>query len=146
MPRRSPVAVLALALVASLGALAAKKTTAPAATPAPAAAKGSSSWLRVEYGALVDKRRITHSGEAVGAILARLGGRARPPDGDRSSDGLDHRLLDPILEPYAFVLPDALDATGAPHDPPLVDIGGLWEPGGAEPAWVELCRARSFVV
>jgi len=126
-----------LSFLLALVALAAAKKPPEPSRPA---------WLRVEYGTLVDARRITHSGEAVGAILARLGGRARPPDGDRSADGLDHRLLDPIVEPYAFVLSDALDAAAAPHDPPWVELGGLWEPGGAEPAWVELCRARRYVV
>ena len=141
MLRRLPGPLLVLVLLAAAGGTAAKK---PPANPPPGPA--TPAWLRVEYGALVDARRITHSGEAVGAILARLGGRPRPADGDRSADGLDHRLLDPIIEPYAFVLADALDARSAPHDPPLVDIGGLWEPGGAEPAWVELCRARHFLV
>jgi hypothetical protein len=128
--------LLSLVLLASAGW---------AATKGPAKSQAAA-WLRVEYGSLVDSRRLTHSGETVGAILARLGGRARPPDGDRSQDGLDHRLLDPVLEPYAFVLPDALDSIDPPHDPPFVDIGGLWDPGGDEPAWVELCRARRFLV
>ena len=136
MSRRWWGSLVSLVLLASAG-WAATKTPPKSQVPA---------WLRVEYGSLVDARRLTHSGEAVGPILARLGGRARPPDGDRSQDGLDHRLLDPILEPYAFVLPDALDSIQAPHDPPFVDIGGLWEPGGDEPAWVELCRARQVLV
>ena len=135
MSGRSLGSFLALVFLVSTGFAAVKP-------PKPS----SASWIRVEYGSLVDTRRLTHSGEAVGPILARLGGRARPAEGDRSQDGLDHRLLDSILEPYAFVLPDAIDSLVPPHDPPLVDIGGLWEPGGEEPAWVELCRARHFLV
>src|SRR5262245_55839942 len=127
MSRRGWGTLISWVLLAS-AAWAAKPEKAP---PNPA-------WIRVEYGSLVDARRLTHSGEPVGAILARLGGRPRPPEGDRSQDGLDHRLLDPILEPYAFAMPDALDSIQPPHDPPFVDIGGLWEPGGEEPAWVEL--------
>jgi len=135
MSRRSLGSLLALVFLMSSGFAAVKP-------PQPSLP----SWIRVEYGGLVDGRRLTHSGEAVDPILARLGGRARPAEGDRSQDGLDHRLLDAILEPYAFVLPDAVDSLVPPHDPPLVDIGGLWEPGGEEPAWVELCRARHFLV
>src|SRR5262245_42798780 len=68
------------------------------------------SWLRVDYRSLVDGRKLTHSGEPVAALLEKLGGRPRPPTGTRSDDALAHRLLDPVLEPYAFVLEDALDA------------------------------------
>lgn len=95
-------------------------------------------WLRVDYGALVDGRKLTHSGEPVGAMLKRLGGR--------SDDALAYRLLDPILEPYVFVLSDALDSLGAPSELPLVEVGSLWEPGEAQPAWVELVRARRYLL
>lgn len=95
-------------------------------------------WVKVEYGALVDGRRLTHSGEPVGVLLSRL---AQGP-----GDALAYRLLDPILEPYAFVLPDALDTLGPPHDPPWVEAGPLWESGEAQPAWVELARARRLLL
>ncbi len=99
---------------------------------------GNVRWIRVEYGALVDGRKLTHSGEPVGVLLARLAGGRR--------DALAYRLLDPILEPYAFVLPDALDTLGPAHDPPMVEVGPLWETGEAQPAWVELVRARRFLL
>jgi hypothetical protein len=57
-----------------------------------------------------------------------------------------YRLLDPLLEPYAFVLSDALDAQAPPPDPPMVEVGGLWEVGASQPAWVELARARRFLL
>jgi len=108
-------------------------SSATAATEA-----GSVPWIRVEYGALVDGRKLTHSGEPVGVVLRRLG--------ERRDDALAYRLLDPILEPYAFVVPDALDTLGPPHDPPMVEVGPLWETGEAQPAWVELVRARRFLL
>ena len=94
-------------------------------------------WVCVEYGGLVDGRRLTHSGEPVGVLLQRLGDR---------EDALAYRLLDPLLEPYAFVLIDALDWLSPAPDPPMVEVGSLWEPGEAQPAWVELVRARRFVL
>ena len=99
---------------------------------------GTVRWVRVDYGALIDGRRLTHSGEPVGVLLSRL---AQGP-----GDALAYRLLDPILELYAFVLPDALDTLGPPHDPPWVEAGPLWESGEAQPAWVELARARRFLL
>ena len=113
--------------------LLAAMSSATAATEA-----GSVPWIRVEYGALVDGRKLTHSGEPVGVLLRRLG--------ERREDALAYRLLDPILEPYAFVLSDALDTLGPPRDPPMVEVGPLWETGETQPAWVELVRARRFLL
>jgi len=103
-------------------------------------------FVRVDYRSLVDARKLTHSGEPVGVLLARLAGRPMPAAGERRDDALAYRLLDPILEPYAFVLPDALDALAPPHDPPMVEVGALWETGEAQPAWVELVRARRLLL
>ena len=108
----------------------------PAATPG---------WTEVRYGVLVDRGQLTHSGESVGALLDRLGGRPFPSPGERRADLLTYRLLDPWLEPYAFVLADALDSEGAATATPWVELGGCWEPGAAaEPGWVELLRSRKF--
>jgi hypothetical protein len=79
-------------------------------------------------------------------LLDRLGGRPKPAAGERRDDALYYILLDPNLEPYTFVLPDALDSMSAPPDPPMVEVGALWEPGEAQPAWVELVRARRFLL
>lgn len=128
---------LAATMCALLATLTGWGVTAP---PAPAAKR----WVRIDYGALIDGRKLTHSGEPVGVLMTRLGGRPMPAPGERREDALAYRLLDPILEPYAFVLADALDASGAPHDPPWVEVGSLWETGEAQPAWVELVRARQL--
>jgi len=103
-------------------------------------------FVRVDYRALVDGRKLTHSGEPVDVLLTRLAGRPMPAPGERPEDALAYRLLDPILEPYAFVLPDALDAIAPPHEPPMVEVGALWETGEAQPAWVELVRARRLLL
>ncbi|HEX4825268.1 MAG TPA: hypothetical protein VFV19_13260 [Candidatus Polarisedimenticolaceae bacterium] len=114
--------------------------------PPPASKEASARWVVVDYGPLVDRRKLTHSGDSVGTLLDQLGGRPRPPLTDHTEDALAHRLLDPILEPYAFVLPDALDSLSPPPDPPLVEVGPLWDTGDPQPAWVELARARRLLL
>jgi hypothetical protein len=109
----------------------------------PGAAGG---WTVVDYGALVDGRRLTHSGEAIATVLKRLGGRPLPPPGERPADAAAHRVLEPLLEPYAFVLPDAIDSARPLAERPLREVASLWQPGERQPAWVELLRARRFVV
>jgi len=95
--------VAALALALSAGGLAvavARKAPSPkppAAAPAEIVqASPPPPWLRVEYGALLDRRRLTHSGEPVGALLNRLGGRPFPSPGERAEDAL---LFCPELVP-----------------------------------------------
>lgn len=106
----------------------------------------ASDWRVVDYSALVDGRQLSHSGEPVAALLKKLDGRPLPPPGQRPADLTAHILLDPLLEHYAFVISDALDALSAPTDPPLVEIGGLWPSGAPQPAWAELLRSRSLIL
>ncbi len=103
-------------------------------------------WLEIRYGELVDGRQLSHSGDSVAALLGRLQGRPLPPPGERPADRLNHVLLDPLLEPYAFVLQDALDSLAPMADPPMVELGYLWAAGEAQPAWAELLRARRYLV
>jgi len=113
--------------------------TAPAAQPAP-------EWTVVDYSELLDGRQLSQSGESVERLIEQLGGRPVPPAGQRAGDRRMHLLLDPLIEPYGFVLSDALDVLEAPQDRPLVEVGQLWQTGERQPAWVELLRARRFVV
>ncbi|MDQ7006823.1 MAG: hypothetical protein Q9Q40_06290 [Acidobacteriota bacterium] len=99
-------------------------------------------WVEVDYSSLVDRRRLTHSGQAVGEWLDRLA--AEP--GNSGTRELALPLLDPLLEPMAFVLPDALDTLQGVPGRELVELGWLWEPGEAAPAWVELLRARKWLL
>ena len=116
---------------------------APGPQPAAPAPGG---FVLVDYGDLLDLRRPTHSGEPVATVLEDLGGRAVPPPGERPADALAHSLLDPIVEPYAFVLADALDTIAAVPERLRFEVGGLWQPGEPQPAWAELLRARSLLV
>ena len=118
--------------------------TAQSQTPKPG-------WTTVHYAEILDGREPTHSGEAVSGLLRRLGGRPVPTAeeiGERPDDLLSHILLDPVLERYAFVLQDALDRISPPKpgSPPWYELAGLWQPGEAEPAWVELLRSRRYLV
>jgi hypothetical protein len=129
---------LGLALVALAGIAAAQAVGAEQASV--------TGWIAVDYGDIVDRREPTHSGESVGTVLDRLGGRPAPPSGERSALARDHDLLDPLLERYAHVLPDALDTVRGGELRRWIEIGWLWEPGEAAPAWVELLRARRVLV
>ena len=112
----------------------------------PAPGSDGSEWIEIDYSGVVDLRRLSHSGESIEMLLDRLGGRGLPPPGERPADRLPHVLLDPLLEPYAFVLADALDSLAPVAQPPLVEVGPLWQPGEVQPAWVELLRARRYLV
>jgi len=103
-------------------------------------------WVIVDYADLVDRRQLSHSGDSVGVLLDRLGGRPLPPVGERPADFHLHRLLEPLLETYGFVVLDVLDRLGPVHEPPWVEVGSLWQPGEAQPAWTELLRARRLLV
>jgi hypothetical protein len=103
-------------------------------------------WLTVDYSQIVDRRELSHSSESVGVLLERLDGRPVPAPGERPSDRRDHALLDPLVEPYAFVLADAIDTLEGVADPPLVELGSLWLPGERQPVWAELLRSRRFMV
>jgi hypothetical protein len=126
--------------------LAAGLLVAASSALAQGAGAPGSGWVEVDYGPLVNLRELTHSGESVGMLLGRLQGRPLPPPGERPADHIAHSLLDPVLEPYAFVLADAVDSLGPLTDPPLVEVGSLWEPGQAQPAWAALLRARRLLV
>ncbi|MHC4429518.1 MAG: hypothetical protein ACYS0D_13080, partial [Planctomycetota bacterium] len=115
-------------------------------TPAVPARDASSGWLAVDYSELIDGRQLSHSGESVGALIRRLGGRALPPAGEREADRNAHNLLQPLVEPYAFVLSDALDSVENRHRISWIEVGSLWQPGEPQPAWVELLRARRLIV
>ena len=137
-PESSPPGLLASA-VSSSGA---REKTLASAPPA----AGLPDWVQIDYSALVDRRRLSHSGESIGTLLKALEGRPVPPPGERPADLKAHMLLDPLLEPYAFVLPDALDSLLSAPQPPMVEVGGLWQPGETQPAWAELLRSRHFLV
>jgi hypothetical protein len=132
--RGLPALFLLLALIAPIGAGTVRGQQSDA-----------SGWIEVRYAQLVDRRQLSHSGDSVGELLRMLEGRPLPPPGQRPADRLNHVLLDPLVEPYAFVLQDLLDSSAPVPNPPMIEVGQLWRPGGREPAWAELLRARRYL-
>src|SRR5437773_729825 len=58
----------------------------PVTEPSAAGIAAPTGWIDVDYAALVDARRLSHSGESVGMLLQRLGGRPVPRPGERPED------------------------------------------------------------
>ena len=117
----------------------------PAASAQPSEGRGED-WVEVSYGDLVDGRRLSQSGQAIETLLGELAGRPYPAAGERPQDASIYRQLEPLLERYAFVLPDAVDALEPLPEKPMIEVASLWQPGEAQPAWVELLRSRRYVV
>jgi hypothetical protein len=116
---------------------------APSAGTAPT--EGTPGWLEVEYGPLVDLDRLAQSGESVRSLLRELGGRPLGTPDDARVFAI-HRLLEPVLERYAFLLSDAVDTVEPAAAAPWVEVAALWERGEAQPAWVDLLRSRKYVL
>jgi hypothetical protein len=112
----------------------------------PCVAQSTPEWTVVDYSVLVDGRQLSQSGESVSRLIEQLDGRPVPPVGQRPNDRRLHKLLEQLVEPYGFVLSDALDALEAPPDFPLIEVAQLWQPGESQPAWVDLLRSRKFIV
>jgi hypothetical protein len=127
----------------SVLALAALLAVVPSTGTAPGG--GATDWVEVDYGPLVDFDRLAQSGESVRSLLRELDGRPLGSTDDPRVFAI-HRLLEPVLERYAFVLADAADTVEPAARAPWVEIAGLWERGEAQPAWVELLRSRRYVV
>lgn len=98
----------------------------------------SSSWIDLNYGPLLDRRQLTHSGESVGVLLRQLA--------ENPNDPTAQQLLDPWLEPYAFVMPDYLDAKADLSATTRHELGSLYLAGAAQPAWAEILRSRHYVL
>lgn len=103
--------------------------------------------LVLDYSPLLDRSALTHSGQTVGEVLALLalpeGDAARGPQTDETL----HMLVDPLLEPYAHVLSDAIaagDREGGERI--LVEVAALFAEGEPQPAWVDLLRTRRYVL
>jgi len=106
---------------------------------------GAGEWASIDYAPLIDRRQPTHSGDSVGTLLKQLDGRPLPVAGERPSDLIAHRSLEPLLERYAFVMSDLLDTLEPPAAETLIEVGSLWQPGQAQPAWVELFSSRRMI-
>ena len=92
-------------------------------------------WVSVSYANLIDPNEITQSGESIADIRDRL-----------ASDPSVYAQLQPFFEPYARLLPIALDMIRGPTAYPRRAIADAYAPGATRPAWVDLLRGGRYVV
>lgn len=96
--------------------------------------KNKSNWVTIDYGGLVDKSIITHSGETVGKVIRQI------PDYTDDLKG----LVQQYLEPYSILCHDVLLATVGPDTLPLINILNHYSVASEQPAWVGLFREGHF--
>jgi hypothetical protein len=115
---------------------------------------GQGKEIRIRYGGLVDPSEVTHSGETVGQVLKRMRDARAEVKGSLPDtfalmlrEGPNLALVEPFLEPMAFVLEDAHVRTDPRRgEDPLIEVASLFPEGSPQPAWAELLRTRYYVV
>ena len=95
--------------------------------------------VKVEYGNLVDKSILTHSGETVGSMLNEL-----------SKQGMNEVYasnLQPYLEPFSFICNEIVTSIKQDSDDmPYLNIIAEYSPGSKQPAWAALLRGGQYQV
>ena len=93
--------------------------------------------LKVEYGNLVDRSILTHSGESVGSMLNKL-----------SQQGVNEVVvsnLQPYLEPFSFICNEIVTSIQqTPDDMPYLNAIADYPPGSKQPAWAALFRGGQY--
>jgi len=92
-------------------------------------------WISISYAGLIDTNEITQSGETVAEVKRRLPG-----------DAAAYAQVQPFVEPYGHLLPDALEMLNGPTEPPSREIDDAYPIGEARPAWVDLVRGGRYIV
>jgi hypothetical protein len=88
-------------------------------------------WLKISYRDLVDMEQLTQSGQQVGKVLAQSCERGQ---------------LQPFLDGFSSLLPEALDMTVGPPDLPRRNVAANYPPGSRQPAWAAIIRGGRIVV
>ncbi|HUX01106.1 MAG TPA: hypothetical protein VMY35_09030 [Phycisphaerae bacterium] len=88
-------------------------------------------WVKISYGDLVDVGRITHSGERLDEVIGK-------PDLRREAQ--------PFLEPYASLLPHAVDMLCGPSGLPFTDACAAFPEGTKQPCWAAIMRSGRIVL
>ncbi len=96
----------------------------------------SSNWITIEYGRLIDKSILTHSGETVEDIIVRI---------PKYTDELKGQVQK-YLEPYSILCHDVLLSTTKPDTLPLVNILAHYPEGSEQPVWAALFREGHYQV
>ena len=92
-------------------------------------------WIHINYRELVDKNDLTQSGKTVQESLTELTWKPYLKS-----------QLQPFLEPYSTLLPQALDLLYGPPELPRFSVADLYPPGSPQPAWVAILRGGRIVV
>lgn len=92
-------------------------------------------WVSVSYADLVNPSEITQSGETISDVRGRM-----------AQDPSVYAQLQPFLEPWGSLLPDAQDMVQGPTAHPRRAVADAYAPGAARPAWVDLLRGGRHIV
>ena len=88
-------------------------------------------WVKISYGDLVDASRITQSGQRLGKVIGKPNLR---------------RQAQPFLEPYASLLPHAVDLLCGPSRVPFTDACAAFPEGTKQPCWAAIMRSGRIVL
>jgi len=98
------------------------------------AGSSNAEWILVRYKDLVNPEQIVRTGERIGTYLS-----------SQTLANSSKALLQPHLDPFIDLLPDALDMVSAPSMTPFRDVSAFYPRELSEPAWVELFRDGRFL-
>ncbi|HEX8178628.1 MAG TPA: hypothetical protein VF525_03710 [Pyrinomonadaceae bacterium] len=116
------------------------------------AARGTATWASLEAAQKENaalhrlEAQLMQEGTQIEAEMARLKPLAESYGVYRASLALQSEV-EPFLEPYAFLLEDALETSDAEKAKrQLIDVGTLFPAGEPQPAWANLVRTRRYYV
>jgi hypothetical protein len=104
-------------------------------SPPPAPEPVSPRWIRVVYRELVDTNQWTQSGRPLGEVLSRL-----------AYDRRAYGQVQPFLDRFSRLLPQALDATNGVAELPRSNLANAFPAGSPQPAWAALLRGGRILV
>ena len=93
------------------------------------------SWVQISYRELVDMAQLAQSGRTVRQVLDELPGKLYLKS-----------ELQPFLEPFSALLPEALDLINGPAEFPRYNVADMYPYGSAQPAWAAIARGGKIIV
>ena len=93
------------------------------------------SWVYIDYRELVDMDQLAQSGRTVRQVLGELPGKLYLKS-----------ELQPFLEPFSALLPEALDLINGPAEFPRYNVADMYPYGSAQPVWAAIARGGKVVV
>ncbi len=92
-------------------------------------------WIDVDYGALLNRGAVVRTGQSLGSALRELKHQA-------SARG----AVQPYLDPYVFVLEDAVHMLHGPDAVPYRNLAENYPAGSVQPAWAALLRGGRYFI